>query len=224
MEMKRGVAALVALMMVSGWSAVLAQTPFPEPDPSPEPSVPAVAYAPRDNTLEVWACMGIPLSHASFKEFWMRGPGIGIGLMSRMSENIKIGFGADGTLYSFRRGAFAERYPGVPVTVRHQTLVNLDLLMRNYFLPGQRFSPYLGADLGFARISGAENKEVINGVRKTYYEIPGTTRLTLSGAAGADYFFTREFAVQADVRAVYLHNDPNVGLFLYFRVGAKFKI
>jgi len=218
--MKRGVTALVALIMACGWSPGRAQTPSPEP----EPSRPAVAYAPRDNTLEVWACMGIPLSHQSFTEFWLRGPGIGIGLMSRMSENIKIGFGVDGTLYSFRRGAFAERYPGVPVTVRHQTLVQLYLLMRNYFLPGQRFSPFLGADLGFARISGAENKEVINGVRKTYYDIPGTTRLTLSADAGADYFFTREFAIQADVRAVYLHNDPNVGLFLYFRFGVKFKL
>ncbi|MBP1658300.1 MAG: hypothetical protein H6Q31_2901 [Bacteroidetes bacterium] len=222
MEMKRGVAALAALIMACGWSPGRAQTPSPELEP--EPSRPAVAYAPRDNTLEVWACMGTPLSHQSFKEFWQPGPGIGIGLMSRMSENIKIGFGVDGTLYSFRRGAFAARYPGVPVTVRHQTLVQLYLLMRNYFLPGQRFSPFLGADLGFARISGAENKEVINGVRKTYYEIPGTTRLTLSGNAGADYFFTREFAIQADVRAVYLHNDPNVGLFLYFRFGVKFKL
>lgn len=222
MEMKRGVAALVALIMVSGWSAGLAQTPFPDPDPNPSRS--ATAYAPRDNTLEVWACMGTPVSHQSFKEFWQSGPGIGIGLMSRMSENIKFGFGVDGTLYSFRRGAFAERYPGVPMTVRHQTLVNLYLLMRNYFLPGQRFSPFLGVDFGFARISGAESKEVINGVRKTYYDIPGTTRLTLSGAAGADYYFTREFAVQADVRAVYLHNDPNVGVFLYFRVGVKFKL
>ena len=206
-------------MTVAGFSPAHGQTPFPEPGP---PGV--TPYASRDNTLELWGGMGIPLTHESFTDFWKRGPAVGIAWTGPMTYNLKLGVGAEATLYAFQRGAFAARFPDLPVIVRHQSLVHLYLFIRNFFYPGQRFSPYLGVDLGFARISGAENKDLINGVRVTYYDIPGTTRLAIGTVAGADYYFFRGFAVQADLRMVYLHNDPNVGLFLLFRVGAKFKL
>jgi hypothetical protein len=206
-------------LTVAWFSPAHGQTPFPEPGP---PGV--TPHSPRDNTLEVWGGMGIPLTHKSFTEFWKRGPALGMGLTVRMTNNVKIGFGAEAALYAFQRGAFAERFPDLPVYVRHQALVHLYLFIRNFFYPGRRFSPYLGGDLGFARISGAENKDLINGVRVTYYEIPGATRLAVGTVAGADYYFFKGFAVQADLRLMYLHNDPNVGLFFLLRVGAKFKL
>ncbi|MCC6397322.1 MAG: hypothetical protein IT282_09905 [Bacteroidetes bacterium] len=196
-----------------------------QPKKKAEPQKPAqYLHALRDNTLEVWGGLATPATHESFTDFWKRGPSVGLGMMSRLSENLKLGVGVEATLFSFRQGAFADRFPGIPVPAKDQTLVYIFLFARNYFEPGQRFSPYLGGCVGFSRISGAESEEVINGVRKTYYEIPGISRLTVGVSVGADYYFFLRFAVQGEVRAVYLHNDPNLGLVMTFRGGVKFKI
>ncbi len=219
MEIARRVLACTVVILVVSCTVGNAQTGSSKPDPPGR-----AVYVPRDKTLEVWGGMGLPLTHTSFTDFWKRGPAMGFGLMLRVTDNLKIGVGIEASLYSFRRGTFLERYPGAPLPAQDQTLVHLYLSIRNYFQARSRFSPYLGGDIGFARISGAENKEVINAVRVTYYDIPGTTRLTIGGVAGADYYLARGFALQADVRGIYLHNDPNVGLVLLFRGGVKFKL
>ena len=69
--------------------------------------------------------------------------------------------------------------------------VNVFLSMRRYFQPTLRTSPFVGAEVGFTRISGAEYKEIVNGVRVTYYEIPGALRLTASAVLGLDHYLSR---------------------------------
>jgi outer membrane protein W len=142
-------------------------------------------------------------------------------LLFRASEHTKLGFGAEATLFSFRRGNFLAENPGVPVQAKDMVFVNVYLLMRRYFQPTLRTSPYVGAELGFLRISGAEYKEIVNGVRVTYYEIPGALRLTASAVLGVDQYLSRRLAIQVDVRATYIHNDPSVGLILGGRGGLK---
>jgi hypothetical protein len=211
---------LVAVLLVSGVSGgagTFAQTKKKQPVPSAS----RLIYTPRDRTIEIFGGAGLPMTHPSFTRYWLRGPSAGMSLLFRASEHIKLGFGAEATLFSFRRGNFFAQNPGVPVQAKDMVFVNVYLLMRRYFQPTLRTSPYVGAELGFLRISGAEYKEIVNGVRVTYYDIPGALRLTASAVLGVDQYLSRRLAIQVDVRATYIHNDPSVGLILGGRGGLK---
>lgn len=183
-----------------------------------------LVYTPRDLTVEVWGGMGLPMAHRSFTRYWLRGPAGGFTLLFPASDRLRIGFGADATLFSFRKGNFALLNPEIRLQVKDIVLVDLHLTMRHYFTPGLRASPYIDFTVGFARISGAEYKDIVNGVRVTYYEVPGTTRLAAGIHGGADYYLGRRFAVQADLGAVYVHNDPNLSFLLSGRAGVKFTL
>ena len=78
--------------------------------------------------------------------------------------------------------------------------------------------------MGFARLTGAEQKEVVNGVLVTYYEIPGTAHLTLGASAGIDYYVSRTIALQFDIRGMYMNNDPDFGIAVSMLLGAKFSL
>jgi outer membrane protein W len=82
----------------------------------------------------------------------------------------------------------------------------------------------VGAQVGFARLTGAEQKAVVNGVLITYYEIPGTAHLTLGASAGMDYYVSRRIAVQLDLRGMYMNNDPDLGIAVSVQLGAKFSL
>lgn len=214
---------LVALLLIAGvfdGTGAVAQTKKKASTATPSQTV----YTPRNRTIEIWGGIGIPLTHPSFTKYWLRGPSAGVKLLFSASEHTKLGFGAEATLYSFRRGNFAAQNPGVFVQAKHMVFVNVYLSMRRYFQPTLRTSPYVGAELGFSRISGAEYKEIVNGIRVTYYDIPGALRLTASAVLGVDQYLSRRFAIQVDVRATYIHNDPSVGVILGGRGGVKFTL
>jgi hypothetical protein len=179
---------------------------------------------PRERTIEIWGGIAHPLTHASFKRYWMRGPAAGFAMYFRASEHVKIGFGAEATLFSFRAGNFVKWNPTVPAQVKDIVAVNVFLSMRRYFQPTLRTSPFIGAEVGFTRITGAEYKDFINNVRITYYDVPGSFRLTASATFGIDHYLSRKIALQGEARLTYLHNDPNVGLFLGARAGLKFTL
>jgi hypothetical protein len=183
-----------------------------------------LVYSPRDKTIEVLGGITIPLSHEGITDFWLRGPGMNVCLMVRMKDNFKVGIGGEAALFSFRQGAFNQHYPGVPPEIKDLGLLHVYLAFRNYIRPSLRFSPYLGIQVGFARLSGAEQKEVVNGVLTTYYEIPGTAHLTLGASAGIDYYVARTIALQFDIRGMYMNNDPDLGIAVSMQLGAKFTL
>jgi hypothetical protein len=183
-----------------------------------------LVYSPRDKTIEVLGGITIPLSHEGITDFWLRGPGMNACLMVRMKDNFKVGIGCEAALFSFRQGAFNQHYPGVTPEIKDLGLLHVYLAFRNYIRPSLRFSPYLGIQVGFARLSGAEQKEVVNGVLITYYEIPGTAHLTLAASAGLDYYVSRTIALQFDIRGMYMNNDPDFGIAISMQLGAKFSL
>jgi hypothetical protein len=215
-NVRRGMVVL-AFLLVLPWIRGQCQTKAGE-------SAFRLVYAPRDKTIEILGGMTLPLSHEGITDFWLRGPGANVCLMVRMKDNFKVGVGVEAALFSFRLGAFNERYPGVTAEAKDLGLVHVYLAFRNYIRPSLRFSPYIGAQVGFARLSGAEQKEVVNGVLTTYYDIPGTTRLTFGASAGMDYYIFRTMAVQLDVRGMYMNNDPNLGITVSVLLGAKFSL
>ena len=213
----RRVMIVLAFVLVIPWMRGQCQT-------KADGSVFRLAYTPRDKTIEILGGMTLPLSHDGITDFWLRGPSANVCLMVRMKDNFKVGIGAEAALFTFRLGAFNERYPGVTPEAKNLGLLHVYLAFRNYIRPSLRFSPYIGAQVGFARLTGAEQKEVINGVLITYYDIPGTTRLTFGASAGIDYYISRTTAVQLDIRGMYMNNDPNLGITASVQLGAKFSL
>ena len=181
-------------------------------------------YTPRERTLEIWGGMSHPFNHRSFKRYWMRGPAAGFSMHFRASEHVKIGFGAEATLFSFRAGNFQVWNPSVPVQIKDIVTLNVFLSMRRYFQPTLRTSPFIGAEVGFTRITGAEYKDIVNAVRVTYYDVPGSFRLTASGTLGIDHYLSRTIAIQGEAHLTYLHNEPNLSLFVGVRGGLKFTL
>lgn len=181
-------------------------------------------YSPRDKTIEITGGATFPMSHSALTDFWTRGPSGGACFLFRANDVMRVGVGAEVAYFSFRRGAFAEAYPGVPLQVSHLTTVHIFLAVRNYLRPGLRLSPFFGAEVGVLRVTGAEYKEIIGGVRHTYYEIPGMSHLTGSVSAGLDFYISRRVALQLQGRAVYVVNDPETGLLLTAHAGVKFAL
>jgi hypothetical protein len=194
------------------------------PQDKQKPAVVRAPYNPRQRTLEVWGGIGHPFNYGSFKRFWMRGPAAGFALYLRATDEVKIGFGSEATLFSFREGNFAKYYPTVPAQVKDIAALNVFLALRRYFRPAMRWSPWIGGEVGFTRISGAEYKEIVNAVRVTYYEVPAAYRLTGTLTTGVDYFVSRRIAVQMEARLSYLHNDESLGLAIGVRGGVKFTL
>lgn len=180
-----------------------------------------LTYAPRFRTIEFWGGMTVPLSHRGLTELWLRGPCTGMNLLVLATNNFVVGIGAEISLLSFRKGIFAAKFPGVPSQFKDMALVHLTLGLRYYTRPSIRMSPYVGIDIGFARLTGAEYKRIVDGVRQTYYDVPAIARLTFGASAGLDYYIFRRVALQGEARGVYMHNDPNAGMFLSLRMGVK---
>jgi hypothetical protein len=185
------------------------------------PAPVSATFSPRQRTVELWGGLAHPLNHASFKKFWMRGPSAGAAIYFPTSDHVRIGFGAEATLFSFRAGNFTVWNPGITPQIKDIALMNVFLGMRRYFRPTLRTSPYIGCEIGFTRVTGAEYKEIINAVRVTYYEVPDAYRLTGTLTLGIDHFFTKRFGVQAEARLTYLHNDENISLLMGARAGVK---
>ncbi len=183
-----------------------------------------VLYSPRNKSIEITGGATFPMSHSALTDFWTRGPSGGACFLFRANDVMRVGVGAEVALFSFRRGAFAEAFPGVPVQVSNLTTVHIFLAVRNYLRPSVRLSPFFGAEAGVLRVTGAEYKEIIGGVRHTYYEIPGMSHLTGSVSAGLDYYISRRVALQMQGRAIFVINDPETGLLLTAHAGMKFAL
>lgn len=193
------------------------------PKPAPR-ATPRQIATPRERTIEIWGGMGHPFNHRSFKRYWMRGPSAGFSMHFRASEHVKIGFGAEATLFSFKAGNFQLWNPTVPVQIKDIVAINVFLSMRRYFQPYSKTSPFIGLEVGFTRVTGAEYKDFVNAVRVTYYDVPGAFRLSGSATVGIDHYLSRKVAVQAEAHLTYLHNDPNLSLFIGGRAGLKFTL
>lgn len=165
-----------------------------------------------------------PQSHGRLREFWLNGPSGSAEFRVHLSPLWSLGAGGDMSLLYFDEAAFTQRWPGVPLQKKQ------NLFLGNIFLdaaytpfPASRLRPYVKGQLGAEFISEAIYRQVIAGVRYTYYNVGGRTRLTLGAVAGALYALDYNFSLVAELKATYVHNDPAVGLLLHGRGGIQYK-
>lgn len=165
---------------------------------------------------------GIPISKAALTEFWDGGVSGSVSFMVSVNRVVAFGVGMDAGVLLFSQPRFILTYPTVPLQARNTSFLNLYIAWRYTPFWKNRWAPFFGATVGAARYTGAEYKQIVNGVRVTYYEIPGMTRLSLGGIVGVDLNLSPRAALAVEARGTYVHKDPEAGLWLALNGGIRF--
>ncbi|MGA9117376.1 MAG: hypothetical protein WB626_11415, partial [Bacteroidota bacterium] len=72
--------------------------------------------------------------------------------------------------------------------------------------------PYLTATAGALWTERALERTMREEIRITYYDVGGTARLVFGLGAGVDIYLARWCSAELEARALYVHNDPDIGL------------
>jgi hypothetical protein len=182
--------------------------------------------APRlpEGSVSITAGVLGPFSHQPLTSLWNMAGSISAVFYAHVNRSVAIGLGLEAGFLKFDSVAFAQLYPGVPL--RYQDLGQLHIFVggRYTMVPTTRLTPYLLASVGAAKVSTAIYQLKVNGRRVTYYEIPGRTRLALGAGGGLAYQISRVVHLEAEGKALYYHHDPEVGLLVTARLGARINI
>ena len=218
----RAALALVACLLAGIGGRLVAQTQTVQPTAT-VPARPKSQNWKRP-ALSVSIGMAFPLSKDAAKHYWNSGMSGSVSLLLPAQRSVLVGLAFDASALTFDEPAFTADYPTVPPNSIDLGVFNLQLLARGLFRPGMRFSPWIEGGLGGAFVTGATYREVINGVRQTYYDIKRTTRLSVSGSAGADIYFNAALAFTLRGKFTYLVNDPSIGVILLADAGLRFRL
>ena len=167
---------------------------------------------------------GIPLSREGLRQFWKVGPSGSLSFFVNVSSATALGIGADVSMLYFRLGTFASTFPGVSVQPKDVAMIHVYVGVKHSFAPTKRFSPYVVATVGAARVTAATYKEVVDSVRVTYYDIPGRTRLAGSLGLGTDISLSTWLSFTMEAKATYFNNDADVGFECLVRGGFRFTL
>ena len=176
----------------------------------------------RRKIITVRYGVGIPLSNKAMTQFWAPGQSVSAEFLINITPRFSLGVGLDAAQYPFREPWFALAYPTVPPQKSDLYWWNLYFASKLTFPGRSRFAPFAIGQIGVSRITAAEYREVIGGVRVTYYDIKGRTRLTVGLGGGVDYFVYRWLFLQAEAKTTYAHNDPQRSFIPLLRAGAVF--
>lgn len=174
------------------------------------------------HSISVLLGLTYPQSHSSLTAYWNQGPSEAMSFFVNVSRWVGLGLGFEIALLEFDEPAFRGAFPTVEVQHRNVVLSHVYVGGRYNILPGMRTSPYLQVTAGISRMTEASYRKLINDVRVTYYHVGGSTRLTGGLAAGVDVYFNRALALELEARAVYAHNDPDLGFATSARGGFRF--
>ena len=183
-------------------------------------SMPPVAV--RVHSIAVEGGWSWPESHDGLTKYWGPGPGASVEFLTGVSRWVALGFSIDGSAYWFRGPQFATDYPNLPFRNPPVAQIVAGVIGRVTLAPGKRLTPYAGAFLGISHMTGAEYRQVTDSTSSTYFYLPFQTRLAVGLYAGLEYRISRGLAIDAEARALYVNNDPNVGASAVVRGGLRF--
>ena len=170
--------------------------------------------------------VSVPVSKKALTEFWNYGAGFSLGFLKHIRDSSHaavhaLGVGLDVSILRFKAADFQTRFPSVELRAKNMAFVHAYLRWKYLLHRTKRLSPFVGATIGIAQLTGATYREVIDSVRVTYYDIPSRTRLALGIQGGVAFAFSPSFAVEAEGSWYYVHNDPNIGLGFSLRLGGR---
>ena len=208
MVKRAGLPLLLTVLLLSGADAQTASTP-----PVRKPQ-----------ELSISAGYLMNASRDVFHRFWRPGPALAAEWSMGVQRSIYIGLELGGALFPFSNTGFQRTYPDIPVQSR--TVAMWSVLVQWRFRPALtgNVAPFVSLGTGVARITPASYKVVINGIRVTYYELPGRTRLALGLTAGCDFPLAARMHFRIEGGALYVHHDPDAGALLLFRAGLRFRV
>jgi len=176
----------------------------------------------RTQSISIMGGWSWPLSHDGLTQYWGPGPAVSVEFLKAVSRTVSLGFDLEGAAYWFRGPEFAAAYPEVPFKNPPVAQIVAGVVGRFTIAPGKKLAPYVGGMIGLSHVTGAEYRQDTDSGRVTYYYIPIQTRLAASLYCGLEYRISRSFAFDAEARALYVHNDPDVGVTAVIRGGFRF--
>jgi len=176
----------------------------------------------RMHSIAVEGGWSWPLSHDGLTKYWGPGPGASLEFLTGVSRAVALGFSIDGSAYWFRGPQFSTDYPRLPFRNPPVAQIVAGVISRFTIAPGKKLTPYVGALVGFSHMTGAEYRQVTDSTSSTYFYLPFQTRLAVGLYGGLEYRISRGLAFDAEARALYVNNDPNVGASAVVRGGLRF--
>lgn len=167
----------------------------------------------------------VPQGRVGLREFWLAGPGGAVYFQTFTDQYFAIGAGADFSLLYFDERGFSARHPGVKIREKQNLILgNIYIEGTVMLLPTFQTRPYFSVQVGAELISQAVFREVISGVRRTYYDIGGKTRLAVGTSTGVVISLSRAVGIRGELKGVFVHNDRNVSVLVHARVGLQFRL
>ncbi len=205
----------LALLLVAPGAGAMAQE-------RPDAPTPVRPLAPLLHAVTLGGGYDWPVSRHGIREFWRPGPSGSASFWVAVNRRVSLGIGVQVSRFRFSSSRFSTTYSGV-VPQRNDILWTAVLVGgRVALLPGMRTNPFIGCSVGASRMTEALYRVIVDDMRTTYYAVGGTTRLTASVQAGTAVFLTRALALELEVRALSVHNDPDLGLAVSGLAGLRF--
>jgi len=176
----------------------------------------------KRKTITLRYGLGIPLSDKAVTAFWAPGGSVSAEFLLDINTRFSLGIGIDAARFGFREDWFTLGYPNIPVHALDLYWWNIYFASKFSLPTKSPFTPFGEIQVGISRVTPAEYREVINGVRVIYYDIKGSTRLTFGLGAGVDFRVAWWLALQAEGKLTYAYNDPQRNIVLLTRGGLAF--
>ena len=200
----------VTVMLLLAAMQCAAQSPVLPPSPV------------RSQSIVVLGGWSWPVSHEGLTKYWGPGPALSVQFLKGVSRVVSLGFDLEGAAYWFRGPEFASAYPSLPFKNPAVAQIIAGVVGRFTITPGKKIVPYIGGMIGFSHMTGAEYRLQTDSGHVTYFNMPFQTRLAASLYGGLEYRLSRSLSLDAEARALYVNDDPNVGLTTVLRAGLRF--
>lgn len=204
---------LVLLLIVASVSA------FAQPDTTSR------GQLPKKSSLVLTLGLTTPRGREGLREFWLSGPSASLEFLIHTNRQFALGVGVDYSILFFNQSAFALRWPGVPLKGKDNiTVINIFFDAMYSFLPDADIRPFIAAQVGAVFIGEALYREVVGGVRRTYYNVGGDTKLAVNVATGASLQLDSRIALLVQIKGTFVHNDPAVSVLAHIRAGVQYTL
>ena len=175
----------------------------------------------RSHSISITGGYAWPGSHDGLTKYWGPGPSASVEFLTSVSRVVSLGFDLEGSAFWFRGPVFVSAYPNLPFRNPPVAQIVAGIVGRFTITPGKKFAPYVGGMIGLSHVTGAEYRQDSDSGRVTYYYIPFQTRLAASVFGGVEYRVSRRLAFEAEGRALYVNDDPDVGVVAVLRAGIR---
>ncbi len=165
-----------------------------------------------------------PQGRSGLREFWLAGPNLAAKGLIHINSVFALGLGADFSILYFDQNAFALRWPGISLVEKPNLFVtNVSLHGIYALLPNEETRPFVGVDVGVEIIPRTVYQRIVDGVRYTYYNVGGASRIAFGVTVGVNHRLDDDFGIHAEVKSTFIHNDPNASVLLGLRAGVQYK-